>query len=90
MSRITRDQIQADIEAIVRRIRPELKGAVSPSDRLRDDLGLDSLHSMELLSAISEKYEVDVEVEQVQQVKTVGDVVGFLSGVLDPEKASLK
>ncbi len=88
MSRITPDQIQADVEAIVRRIRPDLKGAVSAADRLREDLGLDSLHSMELLSSITEKYEVDVDVEQVQEVKTVGDVVGFLARVLDQAKSA--
>ncbi len=82
MSRISSEQIKSDVEAIVRRIRPELKGPVSASDRLREDLGLDSLHSMELLSSITEKYEVDVDVEQVQEVKTVGDVVAVLSKVL--------
>ena len=79
---ITRDQIQKDVEAIVRRIRPDLQGPVATSDRLREDLGLDSLHSMELLSSITEKYEVDVDIEQVQEIRTVGDVVGFLSKVL--------
>jgi acyl carrier protein len=82
MSAISTAQIQSDVEAIVRRIRPSVKGPIAPSDRLREDLGLDSLHSMELLSSITEKYEVDVDVEQVQEVKTVGDVVAFLAKVL--------
>ena len=51
-------------------------GALTPY--LRDDLGLDSIHSMELLSAVTEKYEVDVDMEEVQDITTVGDVVGFL------------
>ena len=37
---------------------------------------------MELLSEVTEKYEVDIDVEQVQDVRTVGDVVQFLAGVL--------
>jgi acyl carrier protein len=82
MSRVTPEQIKSDVETIVRRIRPDLKGPIAASDRLRDDLGLDSLHSMELLSSITEKYEVDVDVEQVQEIKTVGDVVAFLAKVL--------
>jgi acyl carrier protein len=82
MSRATPEQIKSDVETIVRRIRPDLKGPIAASDRLRDDLGLDSLHSMELLSSITEKYEVDVDVEQVQEIKTVGDVVAFLAKVL--------
>jgi acyl carrier protein len=79
---ITSSQIKADLEAIVRRIRPDLKGPLTDSDRLREDLGLDSLHSMELLSAITEKYEVDVDVEEVQDVKTIGDVIAVLTKVI--------
>jgi acyl carrier protein len=82
MSRVTPEQIKNDVEAIVRRIRPDLKGPIASEDRLREDLGLDSLHSMELLSSITETYEVDVDVEQVQEVKTVGDVVAFLAKVI--------
>lgn len=37
---------------------------------------------MELLSEVTEKYAVDIDVEQVQDVRTVGDVVAFLSTVL--------
>jgi len=82
MPRVAVEQIKSDVETIIKRIRPDVKD-VKDSDRLRDDLGLDSLHSMELLSSVTEKYEVDVDVEQLQEVKTVGDVVAFLAKVLD-------
>lgn len=82
MPRVAVEQIKSDVETIIKRIRPDVK-EVKDSDRLRDDLGLDSLHSMELLSSVTEKYEVDVDVEQLQEVKTVGDVVAFLAKVLD-------
>ena len=82
MPRVAPEQIQKDIESIIRRLRPDLKGEIKTADRLRDDLGLDSLHSMELLSEVTEKYEIDVDAEQVQDVRTVGEVVTFLSGVI--------
>ena len=82
MPRVEPQQIKHEVETIIRRIRPENKGEIRDSDRLREDLGLDSLHSMELLSAVTEKYEVDVDVEQLQEVRTVGDVVTFLSKLL--------
>lgn len=75
-------QVRNDVETIIRRIRPDVAAEIRDTDRLREDLGLDSLHSMELLSAVTDKYEVDVDVEQVQDVKTVGDVVGFLTKIL--------
>ncbi len=82
MPRVEREQIARDLEAIVRRLRPDLSGDIRGTDRLREDLGLDSLHSMELLSEVTEKYAVDVDVEQVQEVRTLGDVVDFLQTVL--------
>lgn len=85
MPRIPEQQIQNDIEAIIRRIRPDLRGEIKPTDRLRDDIGLDSLHSMELLSEVTEKYEVDVDPEDLQDVRTVRDVVSFLAGLLNRE-----
>lgn len=54
--------------------RTEIRG----SDRLRDDLGLDSLKSMELLSRISERYDIDPDMEDVMAVETVDDVLGHL------------
>ncbi len=73
------DILRNDVDEIIRRIRPDFKGEIKDGDRLREDIGLDSLHAMELLSAVTEKYELDVDIEEVQEVKTVGDVVNFLT-----------
>lgn len=73
------DTLRNDVDEIIRRIRPDFKGEIKNADRLREDIGLDSLHAMELLSAVTEKYEIDVDIEEVQEVKTVGDVVSFLT-----------
>jgi acyl carrier protein len=70
--------LENDLHAIIRRIRPEVTGEIRSSDRLRDDLGLDSMCSMELLSEISDVYAIDVEVEELQEISTVGDVARFL------------
>jgi acyl carrier protein len=53
-------------------------GEVAPADRLMEDLGMDSLQSMELLSRLSEEYEIDPDMDDVQGVQTVADVVAFL------------
>lgn len=38
---------------------------------------------MELLSEVTEKYEIDVDPEDLQEVRTVTDVVTFLATLLD-------
>lgn len=82
MTAISAAQIYEDVQLIIRRIRPDLRSEILPTDRLRDDIGLDSLHSMELLSEITERYELDVDPEQVQDVRTVGDIVSFLAALV--------
>jgi len=47
-----------------------------PQDRLREDLGLDSVGSMELLSMLAEEFDIDVEMEEAAGV---ADVAGLLA-----------
>ncbi|MBI4821863.1 MAG: acyl carrier protein [Deltaproteobacteria bacterium] len=46
-------------------------------DRLREDLGMDSVTSMELLSTLAERLRLDVEMEEAMAARTVGDVVAL-------------
>ena len=55
---------------------------VKPSDirvehRLREDLGLDSVCSMELLSMLAEELDLDVPMEEAAQVTTVAATVAM-------------
>jgi acyl carrier protein len=48
---------------------------IRPADRLREDLGLDSVSSLELVSLICEELDVDIEVEETASVTTVAAVI---------------
>ncbi len=48
---------------------------IKSKDRLREDLGLDSVASMELLSALSEELDLDIEMEETLQITTVEAVI---------------
>lgn len=48
---------------------------IKATDRLREDLGLDSVSSMELLSMLAERFDLDVEMEDAMSVTTVQGVV---------------
>ena len=54
------------------------RSEITGDDRLREDLGLDSLKSMELLSRISERYEIDPDMDDVMVVATVEDIMTYL------------
>jgi acyl carrier protein len=78
---------RAAIETVVREVLAELapatRGKVSSTDLLGRDLGLDSLQNMELLSRLSEHFDIDPEMEEVMDVETVADVVTFLLGYIE-------
>ena len=78
MSEITEEQVRKDLIDILIKLAGLEADQVKDGDRLREDLGLDSLQSMELLSRVSDKYELDLDVEDVMDVETVGDVVNQL------------
>jgi acyl carrier protein len=87
VSEITEEQIRTDLLDILSKLAGLEVDQIKNDDRLREDLGLDSLQSMELLSRISDKYELDLEVEDVMDVETVGDVVKQLAEFLRSGKA---
>ncbi len=49
---------------------------IRPEDRLREDLGLDSVSSMELVSMLSETFAIDVELEEAVRIT---DVAGLMA-----------
>ncbi len=69
----------ADVEKRVLHLIAQLStvrpGQMRPGDRLREDLGLDSVCSMELLSMLAEEFDVDFSLEEAMAVTTVGGAV---------------
>ncbi len=51
---------------------------VHATDRLREDLGMDSLGSLELLSLISHELAIDLEMEEAMGIGTVADACAFV------------
>lgn len=60
-------QILSDLTAVP-------KAEIKVEDRLREDLGLDSVGSMELLSMLAEEFDIEVEMEEAVGVDSVGGV----------------
>ena len=53
---------------------------VTMSSSLIDDLGADSLDMVDLVMTIEDEFELDVEDEDVENIKTVGDIVHYIEG----------
>lgn len=49
---------------------------IKPGDRLREDLGMDSVTRMELVSMLAEEFDMDIELEEAIAIE---DVVGIMA-----------
>ena len=46
--------------------------------RIDEDLGADSLDVVELLMSIEDEFEVEIPDEEIENMKTIGDVVEYI------------
>ena len=51
---------------------------VTPGAKFVDDLGADSLDLTELIMAMEEEFDIEIEDEQAQQIRTVQDAMDFI------------
>ena len=45
---------------------------------IQDDLGADSLDIVDLVMSVEDAFEVKIEDEDVENIKTVGDIVNYI------------
>lgn len=71
-----------DIEAKVKEIIVEQlgvdEGQVNPEASFIDDLGADSLDTVELVMAFEEKFDIEIPDEDAEKMRTVGDAIEYL------------
>ncbi|HPU44139.1 MAG TPA: acyl carrier protein [Dictyoglomaceae bacterium] len=51
---------------------------VTMDSSIQEDLGADSLDAVELIMALEEEFGIDVQDEDAEKFKTVGDVVRYI------------
>ena len=55
------------------------KSQLTPDARLKEDLGADSLDTMEIAMALDEHFHISLPDEAIERVSTVGDLFEVLS-----------
>jgi acyl carrier protein len=48
---------------------------IKPTDKLLEDLGLDSLDSVEIIMSIEQKYDITIQDDKISNIHTVGDII---------------
>ncbi len=59
---------------------------VTPQASFIDDLGADSLDTVELVMAFEEKFDVEIPDDAAETIQTVGDAIDFLKKEIDKKK----
>lgn len=67
IKQILADQLDADIDEM------------TMDTRIADDLGADSLDVVEMLMAIEDDFDVEIPDEDIEGLKTIGDVVEYIN-----------
>jgi acyl carrier protein len=74
----------SSIEERVKKIIVEQLGVaddqVTPDASFVDDLGADSLDTVELVMALEEEFDVEIPDDQAESITTVKEAVGFVEG----------
>jgi len=56
--------------------------SISLEDSFMDDLGADSLDTVELIMAFEEEFDIEIPDEDAENIRTVGDVIKYLEDKL--------
>ena len=51
---------------------------ITEASNSQDDLGADSLDVVDLVMALEDEFDVEIPEDQVENIKTVGDIVKFI------------
>ena len=54
------------------------KDSISEASSITDDLGADSLDVVDLVMALEDEFNVEIPEDQVENIKTVGDIVKYI------------
>ncbi len=49
----------------------------------REDLDADSIDLVELIMSLEDEFDLEVEDEEVENIKTVGDAVNYINSIID-------
>lgn len=90
-SRFTKDGNESDLKVIVhsalreympRHVTREAPPALSPEQRLVEDLGIDSLAVAELIFFFEDLFNISIPTNEVHGLKTIGELESYVAGKL--------
>jgi acyl carrier protein len=71
--------VEVKVKEITARILKKDPAQIKSTHRFAEDLGADSLKSLELVAAFDEGFDIEMDEDDALSVKNVGDAVTFIA-----------
>jgi acyl carrier protein len=75
---MTTEQLTEEISAIIEERLGVAASDITPEKNLINDLGADSLDSVELIMSIEQKFGITIPEDAAENIKTVGDIINYV------------
>jgi acyl carrier protein len=75
------EQIEKEVYALVEDRLGVRRSEISPEKDLVNDLGADSLDSVELIMAIEQQFDIEIPDSDTKNIKTIGDILKYLNNI---------
>lgn len=78
------ETIEQEVMALIQRYNSEGR-PISRETEIGADLNIDSVAAMDLIMEIEDKFDIDIPMNQVGELKTVGDLIDLAAGQLQKD-----
>jgi len=78
-----KEQIASKVKEITGEQLGVDESQITPDAKFVDDLGADSLDTVELVMALEEEFDLEISDEEAEKLTTVSKVVGYIEDCLD-------
>jgi acyl carrier protein len=75
---MSEDNILAKVKSIIVGQLDVSEDQITPESKFIEDLGADSLDTVELIMAFEEEFDISIEDEEAEKLTTVGDVIRYI------------
>ncbi len=87
MAAISRQDIIAHVNRTLQEEFEMPPAKLQPTNRLREDLELDSLDAVDMIVALEQALKIRVDEEEAKQIRTVGDIYDFVERMMQGSTA---
>ena len=76
--RLTMSEVKSKVISIIAEQLAKPEESIKETSRFIDDLGADSLDTVEIIMAMEESFNIEIPDSEQEKIKTVGDAINYI------------